>query len=101
PTVAAGLNAAFASSSLSLFATVENGALTVRSSAYGSAANFEIRTSSTAAGQTGVAGAAGVWESHAGVDVAGTINGVAAKGSGQILAAPASDATLAGLALEV
>jgi flagellar hook-associated protein 2 len=48
-----------------------------------------------------LASAAGVWESHAGLDVAGTINGVAATGTGQVLMAPATDRTLGGLALTV
>jgi len=45
--------------------------------------------------------ATGTWESHAGTDVAGTINGVTATGNGQALLAPATDPTLGGLALTI
>ncbi|HKY76876.1 MAG TPA: flagellar filament capping protein FliD [Acidimicrobiia bacterium] len=101
--VADGLNAAFASQSLALSASVESGQLVLRSSAYGSLASFEVRSSALGAAgeQTGLVAATGVWESHAGTDVAGTINGVTATGQGQALIAPPLDPTLGGLALTI
>ena len=101
--VADGLNAAFASQALALSASVESGQLVLRSSAYGSLASFDVRSSALGAAgeQTGLVAATGVWESHAGTDVAGTINGVTATGQGQALIAPPLDPTLGGLALTI
>lgn len=100
--VAAGLNAAFAQQSLALSAQVVNGALVIRSSQYGSAQKFDIRSSAVGAGdQTGLVSAAGTWQPHAGTDVAGYINGVFSSGNGQTLQSPATDPTLGGLALTV
>jgi flagellar hook-associated protein 2 len=99
--VALGLNAAIAEAGLGIVASVESNALVVRHSAYGSAAEFSVRTSTVAVGQTGIAAAANVWDAHAGVDVAGTINGVAATGMGQILASPLLDPDLGGLSLKI
>jgi flagellar hook-associated protein 2 len=101
--VADGLNAAFAQQSLSIAATVVAGKLVLRSSDYGSNTKFEVRSSALGAAgeQTGLVAATGVWELHAGVDVAGTINGVTATGNGQALIAPATDSTLGGLALTI
>jgi flagellar hook-associated protein 2 len=101
--VASGLNAAFAEKGLAVSAQVVSGKLVVRSANYGSGTAFEVRSSAVGAGgdQTGLASAAGVWEAHSGTDVAGTINGVAATGSGQVLIAPATDPTLGGIALTV
>jgi flagellar hook-associated protein 2 len=95
--VAAGLNAAFASAGVSLSAQVTNGGqqLELTSDAYGSQAAFTVTSTNSAAGTTGLAG------SFAGTDVAGTINGVTATGQGQFLSAPASDPSLAGLSLQV
>ncbi|HEV8623036.1 MAG TPA: flagellar filament capping protein FliD [Acidimicrobiia bacterium] len=101
--VADGLNAAFAQQSLALSASVQSGQLVLQTSAYGSLASFEVRSSALGAAgeQTGLVAAPGVWESHAGADVAGTINGVNATGQGQALMAPALDPTLGGLALTI
>jgi flagellar hook-associated protein 2 len=102
-TVASGLNSAFAEKGLAVSAQVVSGQLVVRSANYGSKTNFEIRTSAAgpAGAQTGLASAAGVWEAHSGTDVAGTINGVAATGTGQVLIAPVTDPNLGGVALTV
>jgi flagellar hook-associated protein 2 len=102
-TIATGLNAAFAEKGLALAAQVQAGKLVIRTSGYGSGANFELRSSTVGAAgdQTGLATAAGDWELHAGLDVAGTINGVTANGNGQTLIAPPGDKTLAGLALTI
>jgi flagellar hook-associated protein 2 len=99
--IADGLNALAATNSLAVLATVESNALVLRSTGYGQNAGFEVRTSSIAAGQTGLATVAGSYESHAGTNVAGTINGVAATGVGRLLQAPPTDPTLGGLVLTI
>lgn len=99
--VAAGLNAAMEAAKLGVTAAVEGGALVLRSTSHGAGATFDVRSSAAGAGTTGIVAAAGAWESHAGLDVAGTINGVAASGSGQLLTAPATDASLAGVVIKV
>jgi flagellar hook-associated protein 2 len=60
-----------------------------------------VRSSTIAPGQTGVTLAAGSFESHAGTNVAGTINGVTATGVGRLLQAPPADLVLAGLTLSI
>ena len=96
--VASGLDTVFAQAGLDLSAqVVQNGSgssLQITSSEYGSRASFSV--SSSEADQLGLVGS-----SFAGTDVAGTIDGVAAAGDGQVLAAPATNQTLAGLALMV
>jgi flagellar hook-associated protein 2 len=101
--VAAGLNASFATNNLSLFASVStNNQLEITSDGYGSGSTFTVSSSAPGAGTTGLGGAtAGDVASFAGTDVAGTINGVAATGTGQVLAAPSDDPTLAGLSVLV
>lgn len=101
--IASGLNAAFASQGLTLTASVVNSGtqLQVTSNDYGSAAGFSV-SSNVASGPTGLGGStAGSAVSFAGTDVAGLINGVAATGSGQVLAAPTTDPTLQGLSVLV
>ncbi|MCU1492014.1 MAG: flagellar hook-associated 2 domain protein, partial [Acidimicrobiaceae bacterium] len=97
--VAAGLDAAFASAGLGLSAQVVGAAgsssLQVTSSAYGSSQSFTVSASGT--DELGLASAS----AFTGADVAGTINGVAATGSGQFLSAPGTDPVLAGLTLQV
>jgi flagellar hook-associated protein 2 len=95
--VAAGLNAAFASAGMSLSAQVSgNGQqIVLTSDAYGSQSAYTVSSTNTGAGTTGLAG------TFAGTDVAGTINGVAGTGQGQFLSAPLSDPTLAGLSVQV
>lgn len=106
-TIAASLNAGFAANGMSLTAstvTTSSGAtqLELTSSAYGSAASFSVSSNNTASGTTGLGGAtANTAASFTGTDVAGTINGVAATGNGQVLAAPTSDPTLEGLSVLV
>ncbi len=99
--IADGLTVAAAGASLGVVATVEGGALVLRSTGYGAAATFDVRSSASGAGQTGIVAAAGAYETHSGVDVAGTIDGVACTGLGQMLTAPASDPGLGGLSLGV
>ena len=103
-TIASGLDQQFAAQGLGLSASVVNSGtqLSVSSNAYGSATTFTATSTSTAAGTTGLGGAtAGTPTTYSGTDVAGTINGVASTGSGQVLTAPSSDPTLAGISLMV
>ena len=94
--VASGLDQAFASAGLSLSAQVVSTssgyALQVTSAGYGSSQSFSVTESGS---DFGLAGA------YTGTDVSGTINGVAATGNGQVLSAPISDPTLAGMSLLV
>ena len=102
--VAAGLNAAFAANGLLVSAGVINSGqqLSLTSQAYGSAATFSVTSNASGSGTTGLGGGvANVATSYSGTDVAGTINGIAATGTGQVLAAPSSDTTLNGLSLMV
>jgi flagellar hook-associated protein 2 len=87
--VAAGLNKAFSDQSNGLVAVVSGSNLQIHTANYGSQASMQVAwNGSTFATSTGT-------------DVAGTINGVAATGFGQTLAAPQTDTTLAGLAIQV
>lgn len=71
--------------------------LTITSDRYGSASTVEVTSVDTGSAATlGLSAATGT----AGLDVAGTINGIAATGSGQILAG-AAGSTVEGLRLEV
>jgi len=99
--IASHLSDLAAAQNLGVQASVESGKLVVRTIDYGSAATFDVRTSTIAAGQTGIASVAAQWETHAGVNVTGTINGVAGTGRGQFLASPADDSSLGGLLLQV
>jgi flagellar hook-associated protein 2 len=96
--VASGMNAAFATAELSLSAqVVSNGSgqsLQITSAGYGSVESLAV--SSSGSDQLGLVGSGFV-----GTDVAGTIDGIAATGDGQVLNAPVSDPTLAGLSLLV
>lgn len=102
--IASGLDQQFASQGLSLDASVlpSGTQLQLTSTAYGSAASFSVTSTNTGSGTTGLGGStAGTPATFAGTDVVGTINGVAATGTGQVLAAPTTDPTLAGLSLLV
>jgi flagellar hook-associated protein 2 len=96
--VASGLDGAFAQAGMNLSAQVvnngPNSSLQITSADYGSQNSFSV--TSTGADQLGLVGA-----SFVGTDVAGTINGIAATGDGQVLAAPTNDPTLAGLSVLV
>lgn len=99
--IAAGLNSAFAAQGISLSAQVLGGTqLQLVSAGYGSATSFNVSTTNTASGTLGLTGGTSSATFY-GTDVAGTINGVAATGSGQFLSAPTSDPTLAGLSVQV
>ena len=90
--LAAKINTASATSSLGIVARVEGGELKVRTVAYGATPTLSIAATSAGLVADPVV---------AGTNVAGTINGVAATGTGQLLAAPATDPTLRGLSLLV
>ncbi len=96
--VASGLDGAFAQGGLDLSAqVVPNGpgySLQITSGEYGSGTSFSVNASG--ADQLGLVGSV-----FTGADVAGTIDGVAATGDGQVLSAPSTDPTLAGLSLLV
>ncbi len=84
--IAEGLNQLFAQAGMGMSAMVVNGdQLQVVSSAYGSAASFTVSSTNTATGTTGLAGSGSA--TFTGTDIAGTINGQAATGTGQILSA--------------
>jgi flagellar hook-associated protein 2 len=93
--IVAALNAAFGASGQGLIAKEVAGEVTIAQSTYGSAAGITVAY--TAGGTLGnVPITAGTYTN--GTDVAGTINGETAIGSGQVLVA-ASGTTAAGLSL--
>ena len=89
--VVAGLNAALGNARVGVTAANNGGAITLTTTGYGSNATLNI-----AAGATGLSGTA------AGVNVAGTIDGKAATGSGQLLTADtATGNDASGLSLRI
>lgn len=84
-----GLNAALANAGLALEASVNGTGLQVNSAAYGHTAQFSIAWDGTNFNQ------------FTGTDVAGTINGQAATGSGQQLLVPFTTPGVGGLALNI
>jgi flagellar hook-associated protein 2 len=91
-TVVAGLNAAFAAKGLAVSASENAGAIRLQAVSYGSAGVFtSTGTGAFAAGPV-----------TAGLDVVGTIDGVSATGSGQLLSLPTNSTSGArGLSLLV
>jgi flagellar hook-associated protein 2 len=85
------INEASATGNLGIVARVESGALEIRTQNYGASPTLSASTDGTLV----------VGSTIAGADVAGTINGVVAKGSGQTLIAPADDPQLRGAALKI
>ncbi len=83
------LNEAFSAAGLALEASVEGSGIQVATTAYGSAARFEVAWDGS------------TWEQHTGTDVAGTVDGVAGSGNGRVLSIPFGDTRLGGLALEI
>ena len=77
---------------VSVEASSSGDTLTLNHTGYGTANTFTVSGGSAAGLADGT---------YKGVDVAGTINGVAATGSGQILTASASDASTQGIAVRV
>ncbi len=84
-----GLNTAFANAGLSLEASINGTGLDVKSSAYGHTAQFDIAWDGT------------TFNSFVGTDVAGTIDGKAATGSGQQLLVPFTTPGVGGLAVNI
>ena len=87
--VATGLNAAFANAHLSLQATDTGTGVKVVTNEYGHSSSFDVDWDGTG------------YVTHAGQDIQGTINGVAATGTGQQLLVPFADNTASGLALKI
>ena len=86
---AAGLQAAIDAAGMYLSATVDGTGLRVTHANVGTAASFEVAWDGA------------TFTSHAGTDVAGTIDGVAATGVGNTLTVPAGTDAAAGLSVEV
>ncbi len=83
------LNTRFATAKLQLTASVSGTGIKITSNEYGTAASFQVAWDGS------------TWESYAGTNVAGTINGVTGTGSGQNLAIAFDDKTLGGLTIKV
>jgi len=103
--IASAINQALASQNMALSASVvDNGQqLELASSAYGSSASFSVSSTNTGSGTTGLAGStANTAVTFTGTNVAGTIDGITAQGSGQVLSLPDNvSSPAAGLALTV
>lgn len=99
--IADGLNTLLAAGGHALLASVQGNALVLSTTAYGASAKFEVRSSAVGGGQTGIAAVAGSYETRSGTNVTGTINGVAATGTGQLLTAAPTDETLWGLSIRI
>ena len=99
--IVATINAAFRTQGLAASADLDgDGALRVRSDAYGSKTTLKVRTDTVGPDATGLAGdTAGEDLELTGADVAGTIDGVEATGSGLNLVATSGKAQ--GLRLEI
>ncbi|MGB3412733.1 MAG: flagellar filament capping protein FliD [Microthrixaceae bacterium] len=85
---AAGLRGELNSSGLRLEVAEEAGGLSITSIDYGSGSKLDVAWDGT------------TWESQQGVDVAGTIGGVAAVGIGQMLSVSLGDPTLGGMVVK-
>ncbi len=77
---------------VSVEASDSDGVLTLNHTSYGTANTFTVSGGNVAGLADGT---------YKGTDVAGTINGVAASGSGQILTASASDSSTQGIAVRI
>jgi flagellar hook-associated protein 2 len=84
-----GLQAAVDAAGLRIDITESGGGLAVTTRDWGAAAKFDVAWDGVS------------YSSHAGVDVAGTIDGIAAVGAGQQLQVPVTDGRLGGLAVKV
>ncbi len=92
--ISSKLNAMFTSNGMLVNASVVSGALTITGPQFGSNSSFTVAYGvgdTTSAGQVGIAA-----QQYAGTDIAGTIDGVAATGLGQVLTAN-TGATASGL----
>lgn len=98
--IAAGINAATAAAGVGVDAAVANGALSLTSSTYGSAGDFQVSSTAAGSGSTGLVTTANTPQSVTGLDVQGTIDGKAATGQGQLLIG-ALNSPVQGLLLQV
>jgi len=88
-----GLNTAIGSAGLNVVAELDGTGLVVRSTVWGASGAFELNTD-----VTGI----GTWDPLSGIDVAGTINGLAATGIGRTLSlSPLGGNPAAGLSVTV
>lgn len=98
--VAEGLNNTFAGAGLALTAQVVTGThLEIVSNDYGADASFNVTSTASGTGTTGLGGSTP--ETFTGTNVVGTIGGFAATGTGQTLTVPAGTSPAAGLSLVV
>ncbi|MBI1175062.1 MAG: flagellar filament capping protein FliD [Sideroxydans sp.] len=81
------INSALSSNSLSVAVTQNAGVFTITSASYGSTSSVAVT------GGNGLSNLLGTPTQAAGKDVAGTINGMAATGQGQLLTSSAGDST--------
>ena len=98
-TVVSKLNSIFSAQGATLEAVNDNGKLRVRTTAYGSAATFNI-SSDQAGNVASQLGIGTTMQTLNGLNVAGTINGVAVTGTGQTLNGAVNTAS-EGLALKI
>lgn len=99
--IAAGLNAALGASGIPVSASVSGNTLSLTATNAGTSGTFSVRSNATGASQTGLASTANSWEERAGVNVAGTIDGRSATGSGTTLTVSNTDTKIPGLAVGV
>lgn len=84
-----GLNEAFRGAELNLTASVSGTGVEIRSVDYGSSATFDVAWDGA------------TWETYSGVDVAGTVNGVAGTGRGRTLTMGSDADSVGGLVLTI
>jgi flagellar hook-associated protein 2 len=89
--VASRLNAAFALSNMHLTASVDASRLVLQSTDYGTIGGFTVSYQAGSADGTAALGIAA--QAYTGLDVAGTLNGVAATGRGPLLTGASGDGT--------
>ena len=84
-TIVSKLNSGLASAGVSAQATADGGSLRINSSAYGSNASISVVSNLADNGDGSTTGIGTTLLNDTGVDVAGSINGVAATGTGTVL----------------
>ena len=87
------INTALGSSDVAALAVNDNGVLRIQSSSYGAGSSISVTSSLADPGDGTASGFTTTAATDSGVDVAGTINGETATGSGQILTSDAGDST--------
>ncbi|MFZ4515066.1 MAG: flagellar filament capping protein FliD [Acidimicrobiia bacterium] len=99
--IVSGLNTALGASGLTVSASVSGNRITLTAANPGTTGTFSVRSNAAGGTQTGLAIATNVWEEHAGVNVAGTIDGRTSTGSGNVLTVANTDAKIPGMAVAV